>query len=508
MGEGALMAKRSLSRRDFLKVSALGSSSALLSSCSTLDRYFMGDQKNLKNEVIIIGAGAAGLAAGNVLKKRKIPYKIFEASSRVGGRVQSLRLENSEGPVAEMGAEFFESNHSHIFALAKELSLPTSEVKATSGLEAHLFSFGGKTYRVKDLTSRMKTLGDSLRRVRQDLYHNQDAVITYKNTLQFERASYYDSLSLKDLLASWSSEVDPLILSLIEIQAVQHFGLDAADQSSLMFLSTLDSEGSSLLAGRPSYRMDGGLSRLMLALYRRVAGVIPDHTVKMNSSLAEVSEKDGTFELIFRTPKGKENYVTRNVICTVPFSTLRNVSGLKDMLFSETKKSMIQEIAYGTHTKAMMSFESPFWRKSTKQTPANLGNFTGDFPSQKMWDSGRGQPVTPQGLLTLQRGGRASEKVGPQIFEDAIKDLNQFYPALSLSAIERTELVNWHNKPWSKGSVLSYRPGQFAKYHGAAGEAEYGGRFQFAGEHTSLLYPGTLQGALDSGIKAAEAVKI
>lgn len=507
MAEGVAMAKSSLSRRDFLKTSALGASTVVLSNCSSLDRYFTGDQKNLKDEVLIIGAGAAGLSAANTLKRRKIPYKIFEASSRVGGRVQSLRLSNSEGPVAEMGAEFFESTDTLIMTLAKELSLPVSEVKAPKGPEAHLFSFDGKPYRVKDLVPRMKTLTDSLRRVRQDLYHNQNAVITYKNTVQFERAKYYDSLSLRDLLGSWKSDVDPLILSLIEVQSIHHFGLDPADQSALMFLSTLDAEGSALLAGRPVYRMDGGLSRLMMALYRRVAGVIPDHLVKMDSALVEVSEKDGLFELVFKTPRGKENYYTRNVICTVPFSTLKNVSGLSEMKFSQEKLQLIQDSAYGTHAKGMMVFDTPFWRKATKTTPANLGNFTGDFASQKIWDSSRAQEGVQGGFLSVQRGGRKSEKLGPQIFTDAINDLHLFYPDLAESSIKDSNMVNWLTKPWSKGSLLAYKPGQFSRYHGLAGEPEYGGRFLFAGEHTSLLSSGTLQGALESGARAAEAIK-
>jgi monoamine oxidase len=47
------MAKSSLSRRKFLKYSALGSSALALGGCASLDRYFMGDLRDLNGEVVI-----------------------------------------------------------------------------------------------------------------------------------------------------------------------------------------------------------------------------------------------------------------------------------------------------------------------------------------------------------------------------------------------------------------------------------------------------------------------
>ena len=184
------MAKKSFTRREFLKITALSSAGFALSSCASLDRKFMGDKRSLSSEVVILGAGAAGLAAGFALKKRKVPYRVFEASSRVGGRVQSVKLSGEEnGPVAELGAEFFEEDHQSVFALAKELNLPVKEIKGDSKLEAHLFSFNGRIYKVKDIVAKMKSLQAPLKRIRSDLFRNQDVSLNFKNALQFERSS-------------------------------------------------------------------------------------------------------------------------------------------------------------------------------------------------------------------------------------------------------------------------------------------------------------------------------
>lgn len=501
------MAKSSFSRRMFLKFSALSSSTFFLSACSSLDRYFTGDKRDLTNEVVILGGGAAGLAAAFALKKRKVPYRVFEASSRIGGRVQSVTLFPDKGPVAEMGAEFFEEHHRLVFDLAKELNLPVKEIKSQQTLEAHLFAFDKNVYRVRDLVSKMNTLAAPLRRIRQDLYRNQDVVLTYKNAVQFERSAYYDSLPLKDLLDSWRTEVDPLILSLIEAQAVSRFGVDAKDQSSLHFLSTIDSEGSSLLSGRSTFRMDGGLTNLIQSMYQRVAGVIPDSILMKNMALVEISEKQGTFELIFQSPKGRQKYTARNIICTLPFSCLKSVKGIEDLDFSDIKKKAIINQSYATQSKGTLAFAQPFWKEKQGTTPANLGNFTGNYLTQKFWDSGRSQEGT-QGLLTYQRAGESGVRTGVASTDEALADLHLFYKDIPAVLPEGQLVANWTQRPWNRGSMAYFKPGQFMKYRGAAGEAEYDGRFQFAGEHTSLRFPGTLQGALETGTLAAGIIRV
>ena len=501
------MAKSSLNRREFLKASAYGASALALSSCSSVDRFFMGDKRDLRNEVVILGGGAAGLVAAYELKKRKIPFRLFEASSRLGGRVQSVNVFPAGGPVAELGAEFFDNTHTHVLALAKELNLPVREIKSASGVEAHLFSFSGKTYRVKDLAEKMKTLHGPLRRVRTDLFRDQDVVISFKNALQYERSVYYDSMSLKDLLESWKSEVDPTILKLVEAQAVNRFGVDAKDQSALHFISTIDAEGSSLLSGRSTYRMDLGLSEMTQTLAGRVSGVIPDQIVKLNSPLLEISEKRGEFRLTFASGSGEETYTTRNIICTLPFSKLREVKGIGDLAFTPLKHEVIKSQAYATHSKGVLPFTTNFWKTRQGTTGGNLGNFTGDFMSQKIWDSSREQDGL-QGLLSFQRAGAAGANAGASAQQEALKDLQLFYSSVPAMLPDSPGVLNWSQKPWSLGSMAVYKPGQYARYNGVAGEPEYDGRFHFAGEHTSLRSAGTLQGALESGIRAASTINV
>ena len=78
-----------------------------------------------ENEILIIGAGLAGLTAAYHLEKKSIPFKIIEARNRVGGRI--LTEVNEFGGTIEMGATWFAQKHRNLFSLIEELRIPIIE---------------------------------------------------------------------------------------------------------------------------------------------------------------------------------------------------------------------------------------------------------------------------------------------------------------------------------------------------------------------------------------------
>ena len=64
----------------------------------------------------------------------------------------------------------------------------------------------------------------------------------------------------------------------------------------------------------------------------------------------------------------------------------------------------------------------------------------------------------------------------------------------------------WHANPWSRGAYTAQRPGQYTRVFGAGSTPE--GSIHFAGEHTSTAYYGFLNGAVESGERAAKAVAL
>ncbi|AZZ37228.1 hypothetical protein CIK05_10660 [Bdellovibrio sp. qaytius] len=112
-------------RREFLTTALWGAAGLsllpLLPSCSTLDEYLIEDQFDFDTEVVIIGGGIAGLYAAYELKKNRVPFKIFEASQRLGGKIQTLDK-------TEWGAFEFSKSDTILNSLAKELNLEKTDL--------------------------------------------------------------------------------------------------------------------------------------------------------------------------------------------------------------------------------------------------------------------------------------------------------------------------------------------------------------------------------------------
>ena len=80
------------------------------------------------DRVVVIGAGLSGLTAAYRLQQKGVDVEIYEARSRVGGRVQSIWMDNPDGStsIAELGAQNINDGGEamHVRGLAAELALP------------------------------------------------------------------------------------------------------------------------------------------------------------------------------------------------------------------------------------------------------------------------------------------------------------------------------------------------------------------------------------------------
>jgi hypothetical protein len=100
--------------------------------------------------VAIIGAGVAGLRAAKLLQDMRIPYKIFEASDRPGGRVFTYEFARSQSPgkhdYYDVGAMRFPDNEANkkTFELFKELGLQGKLIKYVMGRDDNIRYYNGQ----------------------------------------------------------------------------------------------------------------------------------------------------------------------------------------------------------------------------------------------------------------------------------------------------------------------------------------------------------------------------
>jgi len=113
--------------------------------------------------IILIGAGLSGLLTAYRLKKEGIPFKILEARTRIGGRINTVI--GSDNTPVEMGATWFTDQHQHLRALLDELGIGYFEqymegkvlfqASSTSAAEAIQIPSQPASYRISGGTSNL-----------------------------------------------------------------------------------------------------------------------------------------------------------------------------------------------------------------------------------------------------------------------------------------------------------------------------------------------------------------
>ncbi|MBK9321770.1 MAG: FAD-dependent oxidoreductase [Bdellovibrionaceae bacterium] len=490
-------------RRRFLKTATVGTlATATLTGCGSFDRWVLGDNQRLSHEVMILGGGLSGLMAAYHLKKNHTPYRLFEASSRLGGRIQTLRHFNSSQQVAELGAEFFEGSHNSVYQLCKDLNLGVEDVSYNLKQDRAIYWLKGKVVSEADFRKLLRPLAIKFAQLRQELFSVSDLELSPKSVGTFSQAQVIDLMSVGNILEELKATSRVEAIECFESLCASEWGVEAKEINLLQFLIRLDFEERAALAGSQKiYRVSGGTSQIIDVLGARVQGVVPDSSMKLDYQVIAIREKSGGYECTFKTPKGSDIIWARQIICTLPWSLLKDVDGIQNLkLGSAAAGEVIAKASYATQAKVVSSFKEPFWRKKEKVLPSFQGIFRGDLGGQIYWDSSRGQAGT-HGLLTSQRGGAAGIRTGASGGEETAKDLQKFFS--EVPAAESTQVMNWTSKPFARGSRYNVGPGGYLKYLDLLSTENDQVRFYFAGEHISFRDFGTMNGAIETAVVAA-----
>src|SRR3954451_1491329 len=119
------MSEGNYTRRELVKAGAAGAAAGTLATAAPAEakRHRRHKRRTRKVDVVVVGAGIAGLTAARELAHAGKSVRVLEARKRVGGRVLNHRL--STGDVADMGGTFAGPTQDHILQLAKDLGVGT-----------------------------------------------------------------------------------------------------------------------------------------------------------------------------------------------------------------------------------------------------------------------------------------------------------------------------------------------------------------------------------------------
>jgi monoamine oxidase len=444
--------------------------------------------------VAVIGAGIAGLHCAYRLQQSGVNVTVFEASSRVGGRMFTVRDEEYDGQVFELGGELIDSNHATLFALADELGIDLDD-RSDESIQPDVWFVNGAEVPEATIVEQFTAVAPSI-------VAAVEAADDPENETAF---SELDETPLADWLAEHVPASDyPELNAILHSAYRGEFGLETEEQSALnmLYLIGADEPDPFRIFGESDERYHAREGSQ--AFPQALADALEPDTVRLRSKLVELrggSERGFTLVIVDAKSGTKSEHNFDHVVVAIPFSVLRNVK--LDVPLDPLKRQIIDELGYGTNAKIMGQFETRVWREEH----AKSGAATTDLPLQQLWDSSIGQPGA-RGILTNFLGGRAGVDVGEGSEEDyytgLLSDIERIFPgAAEAYRAGSARRMHWPSYEHTLGSYTCYRPGQWAFWE-LEGVRE--GNVHFCGEHTSADFQGWMEGGAETGALVASEI--
>ena len=456
------MNSRRVSRRSFLR------GSAALATFMLAGAPRCGKQRAeaRSEEVLVIGAGIAGIAAARGLKAAGFSVRVIEGRDRIGGRILTDR---SLGVPVDLGASWIHGDSSDhpIRILADELGVRTFPTDHES---YHYYDHNGAPItdeRFEELYEATEEIIEAVEAASEEQTRDVgigavlDQVLEKFNLSDEER--YVMRWSAAGIEASVAGDLADL--SLGEYEEEESFGDDDS-----LFPDGYDGIVKGLAAG------------LDIQTGARV------RVIHHNSQGVRIETDRGEFS-------------GDGAVITLPLGVLR----ARGVRFSPElpifKQGAIRRLAMGTLNKTIISFPKAFW-PIDRDYLGYISKQKGDWPSFLNLKKVSGRP-----MLMAFTGGRPALDLEKKSDRALRRELNALFAKLfdkDAHSVEKLIQTHWSQDPFAYGSYSFFARGARGQDYDAL--AEPVGRLFFAGEATSRYYPATLHGAYLSGVREAERI--
>jgi len=449
-------------------------------------------------KVLVVGAGLAGLSAAYELLQAGHTVMVLEAQTRPGGRVYTVREDFVEGLYAEAGAEYFyPTDPDYALAYINHFGLDVTPLHFAH--HASIVHLNGNritcdpTHPVAwplPLTREEQQLGLSGMRQKyiepllRKFQKGFDGDWPNDVLIRFDGKTFL--VALKEVGASDAA---------IELLRVMDWDFIGEGNDHTSAIELLGDRAKFSQFRRPFYAIEGGNDLLPQAFAKHLS-----NHIRYGAKVTKIDQGPHTIHITF-TETGESRVLGADyLIVTIPFSVLRHVE--VSPAFSLPKRKAINELPYSSVARVYFQTREKFWIREGLS-----GLALTDLPFAYFWDASWRQRGT-RGILQGYATGPAARQLA--FMDESIRNqlalghAQTVYPHIS-NFVEAATWKCWDTDPWALGGYSWYKPGTVCSLvpHIPAPE----GRIHFAGEHTApCSLHATIQGALQSGIRAAKEI--
>lgn len=423
---------------------------------------------------IVIGGGLSGLTAAYELQNKGWQVTLLEAKPSLGGRSGMATSEwignDKTQPVLNKYVSTFKLG-----------TTPAPEFVRTPG-----YLIDGDYFSAADLATKQPANADALKRYQKTLDDLARSIDDPQNPAATATLHALDQITV----SSWldKQNLPATARQLINQDIRTHY--DEPSRLSLLYFAQQNRvyRGVSDRDLRAS-RLVGGSQVLAQAFVKQIK------TIKTSSPVsAIIQDKDGVTVKV-----GSVGYQADYVVLAVPLRALNKIS-LTPALDAQ-HLAAIKGTNYGWRDQIMLKFKTPVWESKSRMS----GEIYSNTGLGMLWI----EPALKGGAnVVINLSGdnaRVMQAFGDkQMVDQVLIRLHAFYPQ-ARGSFTGYEIRRYSTDPSMGGAYLAYGPGQISKFWRLWERPLQ--RVAFAGEHTDTLYPGTLEGALRTGQRAASQVE-
>lgn len=454
---------RGISRRQFVQWTLLSSLAAIVTACEEETAV---DPKNVE-QIIIIGAGMAGLAAARKLQRSGHQVTVLEGRDRIGGRIWTDR--SWPGAALDMGASWIHGIRGNpITDLAEQFGVETA---ATDYDNQVVYDRDGRqlsTLEALELSAYAEALYEVVEAAREELEED----VPLQTVIDFV---YQDEgLRAEEIYAA-----NYILNALVE--------LEYAENSSGLSLFEWDQD--EVFPG-PDHHFPGGYDQI-------IQGLADGLEIKLEHVATAVAYHDNGVTI--DTNRGQ--FSGDRVVVTVPLGVLQK--GVIDFspALPNWKLAAINGLEMGLLHKTYLRFPQPFW-ETDRDLIGHMASEKGQWTEFLNMHKVTGDPI----LMGFNSGwyGRELETLpDAEVVARMTAVLRKLYG--DIPEPEAWLISRWHIDPFACGAYSHIPPGSSGKAHDDLAKS-VGRRLFFAGEATHRQYPATVHGAFLSGERAAQAI--